>query len=134
MTSYCVYPPINLGIASDIPGINVMASSKRIMTTRYGVSARVICSMVCFVIADATNKLTPNGGEQKPIARLIVRTVPKWIGSIPKALAIGSNTGVNMTIAAIVSKNIPTISNAIFINSKITNGLLEILIANSPAC
>src|SRR5699024_5057172 len=78
-----------------------------------------------FPTVDATNKLTPNGGVTNPIARFITRITPKWTGSIPIEDTTGSNIGVKITIAEIVSINIPTISKNILMIKIITSGLFD---------
>ncbi len=35
------------------------------------------------VIDEATNKFGATGGVIKPIQKFIIRTIPRWIGSIP---------------------------------------------------
>ena len=76
---------------------------------------------------DATNKLTPIGGVTKPIARFTTIMTPKWIGSIPIAVTIGSKIGVKIRIAGVVSITIPTISKNTLITSKITILLWKLL-------
>ena len=68
--------------------------------------------------ADATNRLHPYGGVTRPISRLIVMNIPKWIGSTPYATIVGSSIGANIVVAGILSTTQPIISNAIFTISR----------------
>lgn len=74
----------------------------------------------------ATNKFTPKGGVQKPIAKLTVKITPNKIGSTPILDTTGSKIGVNMIMEAIVSINMPTNNKKILIINRITIGLSEI--------
>jgi len=62
---------------------------------------------------DTTNKLSPNGGVAKPIAKQQTRTTPKWTGSTPKASIAGNRIGAKIMIAGPVSITIPRIRNRI---------------------
>ena len=58
----------------------------------------------------ATNRFSPNGGVKLPSARLETMMMPRCSGSMPICWAIGKNSGARMTMAAIPSMNMPTIS------------------------
>ena len=59
-----------------------------------------------------------------------ISITPNWISVIPKLCAIGRKIGVNISIAGVISINIPTTRSIIFINKNITTLLVEIL--NNP--
>ena len=80
---------------------------------------------------EPTNKFTPRGGVINPIARLTTMIIPKCIGSYPRLIATGNNSGVKIIIAATVSIKQPTINNKRLINRIITIGLSEI--DNNPS-
>src|SRR5699024_6349748 len=95
----------------DKNGTYVTTSKAIIITNIIGIIALIILSNGTAPIVDATNKLTPSGGVTNPIARFITSMIPKWIGSIPIFVTTGKSIGVKITIAEIVSINIPTINN-----------------------
>src|SRR5699024_8398255 len=90
-----------------------------------GIIALIIFSNGTFPIVEATNKLTPSGGVTNPIARFITNMIPKCIGSIPIFVTTGKRIGVKITIAEIVSINIPTINKNILIINIIIIGLSD---------
>lgn len=73
----------------------------------------------------ATNRFTPSGGVQNPIAKLTVKMTPNKIGSIPNANATGKRIGVRIIIDEMVSMNMPTKSKNRFITNSTTIGLSE---------
>lgn len=74
--------------------------------------------------ADAKNRFAPYGGVMKPIAKLMVITIPNCTGSIPMPTAIGSRIGVRIMQEDILSIKQPMISNMILTNIIMTIGLL----------
>src|SRR5438132_9993538 len=62
----------------------------------------------------ATKMFNPNGGVNMPIAIFTVMTIPKWIGSMPRALTSGMNSGVSTMIAEVGSRKHPTIKRITF--------------------
>ena len=48
---------------------------------------------------ETTNRLSPNGGVARPIAKQQTRITPKWTGSTPKASIAGNRIGAKMMIA-----------------------------------
>ena len=52
---------------------------------------------------------------------LKISITPNWISLIPNEIAIGKKIGVKMRMAGVMSINIPTISNIIFISKKMIN-------------
>ena len=108
-----------------------------IIPTKKGTMARLSCSIDTFDMLLATNKLTPSGCVQKPIAKLTVKMTPKTMGSTPNAVATGKIIGVMIMIDEIVSMNIPMTRSSTLINSKTIIGLsdrLVIKLANSVGC
>ena len=74
---------------------------------------------------EATKRFTPIGGVTKPTARFTTIITPKCIGSMPISVTIGSNIGVRINIAGVVSITIPTISRNILITSNSTIGFVK---------
>ena len=70
----------------------------------------------------ATKMLTPNGGVNVPMLRLVTTMMPKWIGSTPMASDIGSSSGVSTRIADAVSMKQPTISRNTLMTSSTIQG------------
>ena len=64
----------------------------------------------------------PTGGVNSPIIRFSTMTRPNCTGSIPTCTAIGSNTGVRIVIAAMVSRKQPTTRSRTLIMLMITIG------------
>ena len=111
-----------------------MSSNRMSIPTKNGKIARLRLSSDTLEVLLATNKLTPKGGVQKPIARLTVRMTPNNIGSTPSAVATGNRIGVMIMIEEIVSMNIPITRRSKLISNKMTIGLsdrLVMLIAKS---
>lgn len=57
-----------------------------------------------------TNKFTPKGGVDCPMAKFVIIRRPRNIGSMPSFRAMGKKMGVNMKIMAFVSRKQPAIS------------------------
>src|SRR5680860_345511 len=70
-----------------------------------------------------TNRLSPNGGVNIPMATLVVMMMPKWTTSTPSTSANGQSSGVNTRIAEFGSMNIPAMSRITLIASRITTRL-----------
>lgn len=98
---------------------NTTSNAPKIGTTYLKAFSNDILAMLLPI-----NKLIPSGGVINPKLKFKHTIIPKWIGSIPKARTIGSNNGTNMSTAAIVSINMPTIKRKILINSRIINGFV----------
>ena len=107
-----------------------MTNKQIIIESKNGNIETTMRSNLTFPTLDATNKLTPNGGVMKPIAKLATKITPKWTGSTPTVTTIGSKIGVKTTSAEMVSINIPTTKSSKFIASNMTIGLLEKSIRN----
>jgi hypothetical protein len=95
-----------------------------------GISLGVTFSIDTFSIPQPTNNTEPTGGVILPRHILNISITPNWISVIPKLCAIGRKIGVNISIAGVISINIPTTRSIIFINKNITTLLVEIL--NNP--
>src|SRR6218665_3099851 len=73
-------------------------------------------------IRASTNSTMPIGGCSRPIIRFSTITRPKWIGSMPSVLAIGSRMGTRMGMAAVGSRKQPTKSISRLASSRNTHG------------
>ena len=71
------------------------------------------------LIMDAVKRQTPNGGVRQPILILMMTMMPKCIGSIPSIAARGASIGAEIMMMALLSMNIPAISNVTFTKSNI---------------
>ena len=96
-------------------------------------NANVKHLLIYHAIPTPTNKTDPTGGVQRPIQRLSISTIPKWVGSIPKAVTIGRKIGVKISTAGVASIKTPTankitliINNIIILLSLIDNKALLI--------
>ena len=85
--------------------IKLMATSGNALTE--------MASRLSLEIPEATNIFSPSGGVAKPTAQQQISTIPKWIGSTPKAVISGRRTGVTSIIIASVSMNMPRKSRKI---------------------
>lgn len=77
-------------------------------------------SIVSLIVPATRYRYIPNGGVIPPIVILSTVIIPKWIGSIPTALAIGANSGPRIIIAAVPSMNIPRKRKRMFVKIKNT--------------
>ena len=62
--------------------------------------------------------LIPNGGWNRPIARLTVTTMPKCTVSMPTAFTIGTSSGLSSRIADSGSRKQPTTSSRTLMASR----------------
>ena len=76
--------------------------------------------MVVLAIPTPTNKTEPTGGVQRPIQRLSIKTIPKWVGSIPSSVTMGRKIGVKINTAGVASINTPTANKIRLIIKRIT--------------
>ena len=80
----------------------------------------------CLNTACATKILMPNGGVKHPMLRFAVMTIPKWIGSMPAALTIGSRIGVSSRIAdAVIDEAADESRNTLMISSSVQGRQIE---------
>ena len=100
------------------------------VTAKYGRSVLNTSSIFTFATLQPVNRIGPTGGVIVPMHRLNTIMIPKWMGCMPKLVQIGRKIGVNISIAGVISINIPTTRSIIFINKNITTLLVEIL--NNP--
>src|SRR5699024_730908 len=107
---------------SDNCGTNVMINTLTIIIMINGIIARTKGSNVVLPTRAPTNSDTPTGGVINPIAKLATMMIPKWVGSIPIDVTTGSKIGVKITIAAIASMKVPTISKNKLINNMVIIG------------
>src|SRR5690554_1869488 len=87
----------------DKPTMIKMYGGVPLITSKYGLLKTAL----------AVNISTPNGGVAEPSATWNVIIIPKWIGSIPAAVAAGRNIGVKTKITTIGSTNIQPIKKKI---------------------
>src|SRR6187200_3180542 len=76
--------------------------------TSHGRIAIVVRSNESPATRASTKRTIPIGGWSRPIIRLSTLTRPKWIGSMPSWVAIGSRIGTRIVIAAVGSRKQPT--------------------------
>src|SRR5256885_15747018 len=55
-----------------------------------------------------TNMLIANGGVNIPMARVVVRMIPKWMRSTPAAFTMGTSSGVRPRMAEVGTIRPPT--------------------------
>ena len=73
------------------------------------------------VTDDVINTKSPIGGVMLPIIRLIIKIIPKCIGSTPISTISGKKRGTTINIDATVSKMVPSKRKIIFIRKRIIN-------------
>ena len=95
------------------------------MAIKKGIMNGVTLAIVVFPTPQPRNRQVPTGGVHRPIQRLAIMIIPKWTGSIPKALAIGRKIGVNIKTAGVMSMKVPTKRSSRLIISIMTIGLSE---------
>src|SRR6187455_1626189 len=91
-----------------------------VSTAIIGSNGLTTVSIGILAIAQAVNRQLPTGGVAKPSAILVSTRMPKWIGSTPRAAAIGVRIGIRMRIAGVVSMNMPMMKNRICTRSRKT--------------
>lgn len=75
----------------------------------------------CLVILEATNRFSPKGGVNIPMAQFTTITIPRCIGSMPACVAIGKNSGPKIVTMEAPSRNMPAISIIMFISARMTH-------------
>ena len=104
---------MRLGRKSTISGnITRMAMTAMLIATR-GSALRDISSREILAMPEAMNMFSPKGGVENPMPQQQMRMMPKWIGSTPYAVMMGSRTGVTSMMMARVSINMPRNSKRI---------------------
>ena len=89
--------PINVvGNQVDTQGTYVTIIRKRNITATHGSAAFTTFIIDIFATPAVTNKLSPTGGVIMPISIFTTIMMPRWIGSIPSAIAIGNTNGATM--------------------------------------
>src|SRR5688572_31132975 len=71
---------------------------------------------------EVTNRFNPTGGVTMPISMLTVMIIPKWIGSMPSAVAIGNMIGAKISTTDVASMNMPATSSSRFSMIKNAHG------------
>ena len=91
-----------------ICGMNVISAKSAIMMN---INLKIPCKIVSIdslEILEATKRLIPRGGVQKPMAKFTTMMIPKCTGSTPMLAATGINMGASTNIAGVVSMKQPT--------------------------
>ena len=101
----------------DIAGIKVTNANTNKLSNIKGIVDLTTSAKSIFNALHVTNRFCPNGGVDIPIARFVVTTFPKCIGSMPAFMAKENTIGMIITIAEPAPINIPAIKN----NRLITN-------------
>lgn len=109
--------PKRSGINVTNGGIYVMRKSTPKRTNNIGVIALMIILSDVSEIPETTKRSIPNGGVDRPIIILSVITTPKCTRSMPKASISGKTIGIKTRIIVIVSTNIPSMMNTMFISN-----------------
>ena len=81
--------------------------------------------MVVFPTPQPMKRQVPTGGVQRPMQRLAIRMMPKWMSDSPSWRTTGSRIGVKIRMAGVMSMNIPTTSSSALIVSRMTTGFCE---------
>jgi len=89
------------------------------MTARYGARRGIILLIGTSAMLHDTKRVYATGGMHMPIAGLITVMSPKWMGSIPSFVTIGSNMGTGSSMADVVSRMVPTMRSSMFMNISI---------------
>ncbi len=69
---------------------------------------------------DVTKRSRPKGGVIMPMQMFRQTTSPKWMGSMPSAVATGKMAGSRMTMMELGSMNIPAINSTTLMISRKT--------------
>ena len=93
-------------------------SRTKIFTSRNGKIPLMMVITGLLRVEEATKISNPKGGVIIPIPIFNVTIIPKWIGSIPSAIATGNNGGTKIRSAELGSINIPAIKKAMFTANK----------------
>src|SRR5699024_8534114 len=91
---YCTLSKFGKNVEKN--GIYVINNNTMIATTKNGMMPRETANKFDPDIPLATNKFSPTGGVNNPIAKLTVMKTPKTVGSISKCKITGSKIGTNM--------------------------------------
>ena len=110
---YPMLNPMDLGIYSEISGMNVMKANAISKAAIQGSRAFAILWTGTSPILDVTNNTSPKGGERTPIIRLSTMIMPNWTKFTSNAINSGIRMGVRIVMAEVVSMNIPTTSRNI---------------------
>ena len=94
----------------EMPGMYVTIRSTMMEAISSGTTALEICFRLTFATPQATYRLTPTGGVNRPIARLTIITTPQVDQVDAQGLATGTNRGVKMYRAEVESRKHPAIS------------------------
>ena len=97
-----------------------------------GTTALEICFRLTFATPQATYRLTPTGGVNRPMARFTIMTTPKWMRSMPRAWATGTNSGVKMYSAEVESRKQPAISRIMLTIRKKTMVEPPVMLSRAP--
>ena len=81
-------------------GKYVMSKTPMNSTSSMGSTARITSRIGLLKRYDESKRLKPTGGAMKPSYMLARKMIPRWTGSIPKAMPTGTSKGTTTTMAA----------------------------------
>ena len=122
-----IYFFIKLGSHIESGGHNTTKINNPKLANRNGISGFTIFAIGTPETLDPTKRLRAIGGVMTPIAKLTSIMIPKWMGLIPAAEAIGRRIGVVIKIAVVASIIIPKRRSSRLIISIIPNFESDIL-------
>ena len=114
-----------------MPGhrINII-NPKAIIPTK-GKAPRNTLLIDCLAIALTTNRFIPIGGVITANSIFTIKIIPKYIGSIPKSLSVGSNIGTTINMTEIISKKQPKTKSKTFMSSMNKRGVISNFVISS---
>ena len=104
-------------------GMYVTRRRPRTIAAKSGSIFFAVLSSVVFPTAQPTKSAEPTGGVQRPIARLKMRTIPKWTVLIPNCCTTGSRIGVMIMMSGAISMKHPRTSRSRLMMMRRTYGL-----------
>ena len=102
---YPMLNPMDLGIYSEISGMNVMKANAISKAAIQGSRAFAILWTGTSPIFDVTNNTSPKGGERTPIIRLSTMIMPNWTKFTSNAINSGIRMGVRIVMAEVDRKS-----------------------------
>ena len=86
-------------------------------------------AMETFATPQPTNSTEPTGGVTLPRPMFMMSMIPNCTSLMPMLRAIGRKMGVKIRTAGVRSRNMPMTARKMFMISRMTNLLLEMLIS-----
>src|SRR3954468_8971963 len=106
--------PSVCGSQIDSAGQYVTITRNTSIGNSHGHTANVSSVMIILVMPDATYRLRPTGGWQRPTSMLTTIMMPKCTGSMPSFIATGTRIGAMISTIDEGSITLPAISNSTF--------------------